>query len=70
MSQVSQFSEVIELASQASEVTIQAGVLIQIVITLLMAGSLESMWNLLNVMQVLSYMKFYARWPAFINDMF
>ena len=28
------------------------------------------MWNLLNVIQILAYMKFYARWPAFINDIF
>ena len=60
----------IDIAGQASEVTIQASVIIQTIITFLLAGSMESMWNLLNVMQVLSYMKFYARWPGFIDDMF
>ena len=28
------------------------------------------MWNLLNVAQVLAYMRFYVNWPAFMNEIF
>ena len=39
------------------------------IIILLIAASLKSMWNLLNVVQVLAYMRFYTRWPAFMAQM-
>ena len=38
-----------------------------IVMTLILAISLKSMWNLLNVIQVLAYMRFFAPWPALID---
>ena len=28
------------------------------------------MWNLLNVMQILAYMRFYSKWPAFMMSIF
>ena len=37
--------------------------------TLLLALSLKSMWNLLNVMQVVTYMRYFAAWPAVVDKM-
>ena len=34
----------------------------------MIAGSLQSMWNLLNVVQVLAFMRFYTRWPALMTS--
>ena len=42
----------------------------QIIVTVILAASLKSMWNLLNVMQVLAYMRFYSKWPAFMMSIF
>jgi len=39
-------------------------VITQIVITLLLAASLKSMWNLLNVAQVIAYLRLITLWPA------
>ena len=39
-------------------------------ILVLLGISLKSLWNLLNVMQVLSYMRFYADWPVFLMEIF
>ena len=47
---------------------LQIGIIAQIAITVPIAISLKSMWNFLNVVQVLAYMRFYARWPAFIEE--
>ena len=49
------------------KITIQASIITQVIITLIIAVSLKSMWNLLNVIQVLAYMRFYAKWPAFME---
>ena len=35
-----------------------------------MAVSLKSMWNLMNVIQVLAYMRFFSHWPAFMMEIF
>ena len=61
------YAAMIDLAKQSMEITIQTGILAQIIITLIIAASLKSIWNLLNVCQVLAYMRFYARWPAFME---
>ena len=45
-------------------------ILLQIVVTLLLAASLKSMWNLMNVIQVLAYVRFYSGWPAFMTKVF
>jgi hypothetical protein len=34
--------------------------LVQIIITILIAASLKSMWNFMNVMQIVAYMRFFA----------
>ena len=42
----------------------------QILITLVLALSLKSMWNLMNVIQVLAYLRFMTNWPAFMMEIF
>ena len=42
----------------------------QIAITVPIALSLKSMWNFMNVIQVLAYLRFYSNWPAFLNMQF
>ena len=37
-------------------------------ITVLLAVSLKTTWNLLNVMQVLTYLRFFAMWPATVDE--
>ena len=39
-------------------------IVVQIVVTLALAASLKSMWNLMNVIQVLAYARFFTGWPA------
>jgi len=45
-------------------------VVAQIIITLVLALSLKSMWNLMNVIQVLAYVRFFTGWPAFLLEIF
>ena len=42
----------------------QSVMLSQILITIAISISLKSMWNLMNVMQVLAYSAFYCRWTC------
>ena len=42
----------------------------QIIVTLVLAASLKSMWNLMNVIQVLAYVRFFAGWPALTTEVF
>lgn len=46
----------------------QAIVVGNIVLTIFLVLSLKSMWNLLNVMQVLVYMRYFTNWPATVDD--
>ena len=39
----------------------------QIILTLLIGMTLEAMWNLMNVMQVLAYIKNFSNWPANVD---
>ena len=39
----------------------------QLITTIVLSVSLKSMWNLLNVMQVLAYVRNFTVWPAFIE---
>lgn len=39
----------------------------QLIMTLVLSVSLKSMWNLLNVMQVLAYLRSFTSWPALIE---
>ena len=42
----------------------------QVALTLVVALSLKSMWNLMNVVQVLAYVRFFSDWPAFMVEIF
>ena len=44
--------------------------IVELAIFLLLGISLKSLWNLLNVIQVLSYMRFYTNWPAWMREIF
>ena len=36
--------------------------------TIFLVLSLKAMWNLLNVMQVLAYMRYFTPWPALVDQ--
>ena len=55
------------MAIEAVNTGIQLGIIAQLAITLPIALSLKSMWNLMNIIQVLSYMRLYSNWPAMID---
>jgi len=42
----------------------QTIIITQLIVTFVLAISLKSMWNLMNVIQVLSYMRFFTDWPV------
>ena len=46
---------------------LQIGIIAQLAITLPIAISLKSMWNLMNIIQILAYFRLYANWPAMID---
>ena len=54
----------IKIASSTIEATTQNLVLGQVILTILLAISLKQMWNLLNVIQVLVFIKNFTLWPA------
>ena len=56
-----------KVAIEAVNTGIQLGIIAQLAITLPIAISLKSMWNLMNIIQVLSYMRLYSNWPAMID---
>ena len=64
----SKFAQHKEVAQKSVELSIQIVIITEILITLVIAASLKSMWNLLNVAQVLAYMRFYVNWPAFMDQ--
>ena len=46
----------------------QALVISNIFITILIVVSLKAMWTLLNTMQVLTYLQFFAPWPGIVDE--
>ena len=62
--------QVLETTKQSIESATNTVVVAQIIITLLLALSLKSMWNLMNVIQVLAYVRFFSGWPAIILEVF
>ena len=58
------------LTEENIEATSKAVTITQIVLIIIFAVSLKLMWNLLNVVQVLTYMKFFTRFPAFMEIIF
>ena len=53
-------------AGEAIEAASRTIVITQICVTVVMAVSLKQMWNFMNVVQVLAYIRFFAAWPAFM----
>jgi len=61
---------VMETTKQAVNQVTNTFILVQIIVTIVLAASLKSMWNLMNVIQVLAYVRFYSGWPAFMTKVF
>ena len=59
-----EFAQNLELASATVEKGVQTGLVTQIIICVILSASLKSLWNFLNVVQVLAYIRFFAIWPA------
>ena len=63
-----------ELEKVAEEVytviddTAKAFILSNLFVTIALTISVKSMWNLLNVMQVLTFMRFFTSWPAIMDS--
>ena len=62
--------QALQATKEGIENTANTVVVAQIVITLILALSLKSMWNLMNVIQVLSYVRFFSGWPALMLEVF
>ena len=60
----------LETTKKSIEDTTNTVVVAQLIITILLAISLKSMWNLMNVIQVLSYVRFFSGWPALMLEVF
>ena len=58
------------LTEENIESTAKAVTITQIVIIIILTVSMKLMWNLLNVVQVLTYMKFFTRFPALMELVF
>ena len=54
-------------AGTTVEVITETSFASQIVVTILIGISLKAMWNLMNVMQILAYLRFLSNWPANIR---
>ena len=68
MLQVDEYSQAIEITSSSVEKATQAFVTMNILLTVMFALSLKSMWNLMNVIQVLAYLRFFTSWPALMME--
>ena len=65
-----EFASAMETAEASVQTATNTLVVGQIIITLVLAISLKSMWNLMNVIQVLSYVRFFTGWPAMMMEIF
>ena len=65
-----EFGTTMETTEETVNVAANTLIVVQIIITLVLAASLKSMWNLMNVIQVLAYIRFYSGWPAFLLKIF
>ena len=61
-----EFGAIMDTTKGSVESVGQTLVATQILVTLFIAVSLKSLWNLMTVAQVLAYMRFYTAWPAFM----
>ena len=60
--------EALDATKEVIDKTAQTLVLTQALMTILISISLKSMWNLVNVLQVLVFTRTFTPWPTFIND--
>ena len=58
------FAEAMETTETAVSNAANTFVIVQLILTVALALSLKSMWNLMNVVQVLAYVRFFTGWPA------
>ena len=57
-------------AMETTSASVETFFMAQIIVTTVLAISLKSMWNLMNVIQVLSYIRFFTGWPALMMEIF
>lgn len=59
-----EFAVQLEQTAKNVEKGVQLGIVAQIAICIVLSASLKSMWNFLNVIQVLVYLRYFAMWSA------
>ena len=65
-----EFTAVMTAAAEVVEKGVQIGLLSQIVISILLAASMKTLWNFLNVVQVLAYLRSFSNWSAMMDFIF
>ena len=65
-----EFAVTLDTAAEAAEKGMQVGLVAQIIICIVLSASLKSMWNFLNVVQVLVYLQFFAMWSGTMDFIF
>ena len=65
-----EFAVTLDSAGAAAEKGLQVGLVTQIIICIILSASLKSMWNFLNVVQVLVYLQFFAMWSGTMEFIF
>ena len=63
-----EFEAALQTAQTSVKTATNTVVVGQIILTMVLAISLKSMWNLMNVIQVLSYIRFFTGWPAMMME--
>lgn len=65
-----EFAVALESTAAKVEAGMQVGLVVQLVICIVLAASLKAMWNFLNVVQVLVYLRFFAEWSGTMTFIF
>ena len=60
-------AQVLDAAGESFKGATTTALVVQIAITLVVSASLKSMWNLMNVIQVLCYLRFFALWSGQVD---
>ena len=58
-----EYTEALEITQSTFTTATQTFIILEICIAIVVAVSLKAMWNLMNVLQVLTYIRFYTGWP-------
>ena len=64
-----EFTIVMVAAAEVVEKGVQIGLISQTVISIILAVSMKTLWNFLNVVQVLAYLRSFASWSAIMDFM-